>query len=51
MVSKRDEEDSKRENSPLIVAEGATVIDSSEMDIGEVVEAALVVLQSRGLAV
>ena len=34
-----------------MVAEGATVIDSSEMDIGEVVEAALVELQAQGLAV
>ena len=51
VVSKRDEEDSKRKNSPLIVAEGATVIDSSEMDIGEVVDAALVQLQAQGLAV
>ncbi len=49
VVSKRDEEDSKRENSPLIVAEGAAVIDSSEMNIDEVVEAALVELQKRGL--
>ena len=50
VVSKRDEEDSKRENSPLIVAEGAAVIDSSEMNIDEVVEAALAELQRRGLA-
>ena len=49
VVSQRDEEDSKRENSPLIVAEGAAVIDSSEMDIDEVVEAALAELQRRGL--
>jgi len=49
VVSKRDEEDSKRENSPLIVADGAVVIDSSEMSIDEVVEAALVELQKKGL--
>jgi cytidylate kinase len=49
VVSKRDEEDSKRKNSPLIVAEGAAVIDSSEMNIDEVVEAALAELQKRGL--
>ncbi|MGB2403169.1 MAG: (d)CMP kinase [Akkermansiaceae bacterium] len=49
VVSKRDEEDSKRENSPLIVADGAAVIDSSEMSIDEVVEAALVELQKKGL--
>ena len=49
VVSKRDEEDSKRKTSPLIVAEGATVIDSSEMGIDEVVEAALQALQAQGL--
>jgi cytidylate kinase len=49
VVSKRDEEDSKRKNSPLIVADGATVIDSSEMSIDEVVDAAMVELQAKGL--
>lgn len=49
VVSKRDEEDSKRKNSPLVVAEGAAVIDSSDMNIDEVVDAALAELQSRGL--
>lgn len=49
IVSKRDAEDSQRKASPLIVAEGATVIDSSEMDIDQVVEASLQVLQTQGL--
>ena len=49
VVSKRDDEDSKRKTSPLIVAEGATVIDSSEMNIDEVLEAALEVLRKQGL--
>lgn len=49
VVSKRDAEDSKRKTSPLIVAEGATVIDSSEMSIDEVVDAALLVLREQGL--
>jgi len=48
-VSKRDAQDSQRKTSPLIVAEGATVIDSSEMTIDEVVEAALQALKSKGL--
>ena len=48
-VSQRDAEDSKRKVSPLIVAEGAVVIDSSEMSIGEVVEKALEVLKEQGL--
>jgi len=50
VVSKRDEEDSKRKTSPLVVADGAVVIDSSEMNIDEVVEAALSQLRSQGLA-
>ena len=51
VVSKRDAEDSKRKTSPLVVADGAAVIDSSEMNIDEVVEAALDQLRARGLAV
>lgn len=47
-VAKRDEEDSKRKTSPLIVADGAVVIDSSEMDIKQVVCAAVDVLRERG---
>lgn len=47
-VAKRDAEDSKRKTSPLVVAEGATVIDSSEMGIEEVVSAALAVLKEKG---
>ena len=51
VVSKRDAEDSKRKTSPLVVADGAAVIDSSEMDIDEVVESALAQLRVQGLAV
>lgn len=47
-VAKRDAEDSKRKESPLMVADGAVVIDSSEMDIDEVVEAAIDILRERG---
>jgi CMP/dCMP kinase len=47
-VAKRDAEDSKRKISPLVVADGAVVIDSSEMDIGEVVGAAIEVLKAKG---
>ena len=49
VMSKRDAEDSNRKVSPLMVADGATVIDSSEMSIEEVVEKALALLQSKGL--
>jgi cytidylate kinase len=44
----RDKEDSKRKSSPLVIAEGAVVIDSSEMDVEQVVQAALTVLRERG---
>lgn len=47
-VAKRDAEDSKRKVSPLVVADGATVIDSSEMGIEEVVQAALEILKQKG---
>jgi cytidylate kinase len=47
-VAKRDAEDSKRKVSPLMVADGAVVIDSSEMSINEVVAAAIEVLRDRG---
>jgi cytidylate kinase len=47
-VSSRDRQDAERNISPLVVAEGAQVIDSSELSIEEVVEAALDVLRDRG---
>ncbi len=47
-VAKRDAEDSKRKVSPLVVADGAVVIDSSDMSIEEVIERALGVLAERG---
>lgn len=47
-VAKRDAEDSKRKISPLKVADGAVVIDSSEMSIDEVVDAAMQVLRDNG---
>jgi len=50
VVSKRDAEDSKRKTSPLVVADGATVIDSSEMNIDEVVEAAMNTLRAQGMS-
>ena len=50
-VAKRDAEDSKREISPLKVADGAVVIDSSEMNIDEVVAAAMDVLRDKGAPV
>ena len=47
-VAKRDAEDSNRKVSPLKIADGARVIDSSQMSIDEVVNATLEVLRERG---
>ncbi len=47
-VAQRDAEDSKRKVSPLIVADGAVVIDTSEMTVDQVVEAAIEILREMG---
>ena len=47
-VGDRDRKDSARKTSPLVVPEGAEVIDSSRMIIEEVVEAAVRALRARG---
>jgi len=47
-VASRDRQDSSRQTSPLVIPEGAEIIDSSKMEIEEVVEAALEVLRARG---
>ena len=49
-IRDRDRQDSTRKTAPLKVAEGAVVIDSSEMGIAEVVEAVLARLAENGLA-
>ena len=47
-VGDRDRQDSARKTSPLVVPKGAEVIDSSQMSIEEVVEAAIGSLRARG---
>jgi len=47
-VASRDAADSKRSTAPLRVAEGATVLDTSELGVEQVVEAAVAVLNSQG---
>jgi len=47
-VAARDAYDSQRKTAPLKVSDGAIVIDSSEMDIAEVVEAARQALLDLG---
>jgi CMP/dCMP kinase len=48
-VSLRDKMDSTRKTAPLIVPEGAAVIDSSELGLEEVVAAACAELLRRGV--
>lgn len=47
-VAKRDRRDSQRRNSPLVIADGALVIDSSHLDVEAVVDRALEGLRERG---
>ena len=47
-VARRDAEDSKRKASPLKVADGAVVIDSSDLTVEETVEAAREALVNLG---
>jgi len=49
-VAQRDKADSQRKVSPLIIAEDATVIDSSELDVDQTVAAVLDVLKTQGLS-
>ncbi len=48
-IAKRDAADSKRKTAPLIVADGATVLDTSDHSIESAVEAALDILREQGL--
>ena len=47
-VGERDRQDAARSTSPLVVADGAEVIDSSQLSIDEVLESVLAVLRQRG---
>ena len=48
-IRNRDKLDSSRKVSPLVIPEDAFVIDTSEMDLNEVVEKVLSELNNRGL--
>ena len=48
-VAKRDAADSGRTTAPLIVAEGATVLDNSDLTIEAALEATLAILKQQGL--
>lgn len=47
-IAKRDAADASRATAPLIIAPGATVIDSTELTIDEVVDSVLGILRARG---
>lgn len=48
-VAKRDAADSRRAVAPLVVADGATVLDTSRLDIEGAISAVLEILRSQGL--
>ena len=48
-LNKRDKIDASRKVSPLLIAEDACVIDTSEMDLDQVVQAVFNELKVRGL--
>ncbi|MBX3739801.1 MAG: (d)CMP kinase [Akkermansiaceae bacterium] len=50
-VAERDAADSKRDTSPLVIAEGATVLDTSDHTIESGVDAAIAILRNQGLPV
>jgi cytidylate kinase len=50
-VAARDKADSNRNNSPLMVADGAVVLDNSDHTVASAVAAALDILRGQGLEV
>jgi cytidylate kinase len=50
-IAKRDAADSGRATAPLVVAEGATVLDNSDHTIESGVEAAIDILRQQGLEI
>lgn len=50
-VAKRDAADSRRATAPLVVAEGATVLDNSDHTVESALEATLAILKRQGLPI
>ncbi|RYD17772.1 MAG: hypothetical protein EOP88_24890 [Verrucomicrobiaceae bacterium] len=48
-VAKRDAADSQRQHAPLIVAEGAVVLDTSDLTIEGAIDAVIEILKAQGL--
>ncbi len=47
-IKERDERDVSREDSPLMIAEDAVVIDTSELDLSEVFAQMMQIVQEKG---
>lgn len=50
-IAKRDAADSKRKTAPLVVADGATILDNTDHSIESGVEAAIEILRKQGLEI
>ncbi len=50
-VAKRDAADSRRATAPLVVADGATVLDNSDHTVETALEATLAILRHQGLPI
>ncbi len=50
-IAKRDAADSQRKTAPLVVPEGATILDNSDHTIESGVEAGLEILKQQGLSI
>lgn len=50
-IAKRDAADSKRATAPLVVPEGATILDNSNHSIESGLEAAIKILEEQGLEI
>ena len=50
-INLRDQRDVSREDSPLMIAEDAVVIDTSELDLSEVFEQMMQIIQEKSAKV
>jgi CMP/dCMP kinase len=50
-IAKRDAADASRATAPLVIADGATILDSTELTIDEVVQASLDILHAQGFPI
>ena len=50
-IAQRDAADSRRSAAPLVVADGAAILDNSNLSIESGVAAALEILRRQGLAI